>query len=242
MLQFLHLPLFVPTFVAILFRPRAFFRAYHELVTTRPGSFWDLNAEREGDRYLGPVKFSALAITISNLILPLFLTLGVQVGAVSAEYAAFAKWAEEQGYLELGFTGIGLIDDFLRDLLALLVFYGLGHLIALFSGRRISARFAAGYFFYWNAWSLLGALIGLVLVLVLVGWFVPLFETQVPELVDKAFAFVSFFMFIGFPLLFWPRIIGISWQRTAVAVLGGLAVWIAIMFALAPMIVDVPEF
>ncbi len=241
MLQFLHLPLFVPTFVAILFRPLAFFRTYQEIVTTRDGSFWDLNAEQEGDPYLGPVKFSALAITISNLVLPLFLTLGVQVGAVSAEYAAFAEWAERQGYLNpLSFTGIGLIDDFLREILLLVVFYGLGHLIALFSGRRISARFAAGYFFYWNAWTLLSALVGILLILI--GWFVPLFQTPLPNLIDGLIAFASFFMFLGFPILFWPRIMAISWQRTAVALLGGLALWIAIIAVLWPLIADVPEF
>src|SRR5512145_557038 len=100
MLQYLHLPLFIPTFVAVLLRPLAFFRAYHELVKTRPGSFWDLNAEKEGDRYLGPVKFSALAIAISNLLLPVFLSLGVEVGAVSRDFAQFAEWAEQQGYLK----------------------------------------------------------------------------------------------------------------------------------------------
>lgn len=241
MLQFLHLPLFVPTFLAILFRPLTFFRAYHQIVTTREASFWDLNAEREGDPYLGPVKFAALAITISNLIFPLVLSLGVQVGAISPNYAAFAEWAKEQGYLDpLSFTGIGIIDDFLRDLLVLLVFYGLGHLIALISAGKISARFAAGYFFYWNAWSLLGALMGFGLILISV--FIPLFQTALPALIDTLIYLVSFFMFLGFPILFWPRIMDISWQRAAVALLGGLAIWIAAIAVLGPLIVDVPDF
>ena len=73
---------------------------------------------RRGGVVLGPVKFAALAITISNLVFPMFLALGVQAGAVSPDYVAFAEWAEEQGYLEpLGFTGIGILDDVSRDLL-----------------------------------------------------------------------------------------------------------------------------
>ena len=165
--QLLHLPRFVPTLLAILFQPLTFFRAYHHLVTTREMSFWDVNAERAGDHYLGPVKFAALAMAISNLLFPLVLSRGVQVGAVSPDYAAFPEWAEAQGYLDpLSLTGIGIIDDFVRDLLGLLVFYGLGHLMALFSAGKISARFAAGYFFYWNAWSLAGTLTGFGLILI----------------------------------------------------------------------------
>jgi hypothetical protein len=221
-----NFPLFVPTFLAILFRQLTFFHAYHQLVKTREVSFWDLNAEREGDPYLGPVKFSALAITLSNLIFPLVLSLGVQVGAVSPDYAAFAEWAEEQGYLDpLSFSGIGIIDDFLRDLLALLVFYGLGHLIALISAGKISARFAAGYFFYWNAWSLLEVLVSFGLILI--GLFIPLFQTGLPTLINTLIYLVSFFMFLGFPILFWPKIIDISWLWVAVALLGGLAIWLA---------------
>jgi len=241
MLQFLHLPLFLPTFVAVLFRPLAFFRAYHELVTSRPGSFWDLNAEKEGDRYLGPVKFSALAIAISNLLLPVFLSLGVQVGAVSPEFAQFADWAEQQGYLKQPeFTGVGFIDDVVRDVLLLAMYYGLGHLIALFSGRRIPARFAAGYFFYWNAWNLAGSLIGVAFILI--GLVFPIFETGLPHLVGQAINLIGMFMFVGFPALFWPRILNVSWQRAALALVGGLIVWIGAIAILAPLIIDIPQF
>ena len=241
MLKILHLPLFVPTFIAIIFRPLTFFREYHQLVTTREISFWDLNAEQEGDPYLGPVKFSALAITISNLIFPLVLLLGVQVGAISADYAAFAEWAKDQGYLNpLSFTGIGIIDDFLGDILMLLVFYGLGHLIAVISAGKVSARFAAGYFFYWNAWSLLGVLISFGMVLI--SLFIPLFQTGLPAVIDTLVYLATFFMFLAFPILFWPRIMDISWQRAAVALLGGLAIWVAAIAVLAPMIVGVPDF
>jgi hypothetical protein len=241
MMQFLHLPLFVPTFLAILFQPLAFFRAYYQLVTTREISFWDLNAEREGDPYLGPVKFAALAITISNLVFPWFLSLGVQVGAVSPDFAAFAEWAEVQGHLDpISFTGIGIVDDFLRELLSLLLFYVLGHSIAVFSAGKVSARFAAGYFFYWNAWSLLGTLAGFGLILISVVF--PLFQTPLPALIDALIYLVSTFMFLGFPIVFWPRIMAISWQRAAVALLGGLAIWIVAIAVLGPLIVDVPEF
>jgi hypothetical protein len=241
MLQFLHLPLFIPTFVAVLFRPLRFFRAYHELVKTRPGSFWDLNAEKEGDRYLGPVKFSALAIAISNLLLPVILMLGVEVGAVSRDYAQFAEWAEQQGYLDPPeFTGVGLIDDVIREVLVLAMFYGLGCLIALFSGRRIPARFAAGYFFYWNAWGLLGSLVSVAFILV--AWIIPIFDTGLPFLVGQVINIASMFMFVGFPIFFWPRIVDVSWQRTAVALVGGMAVWIGAIAILAPLIVDIPQF
>jgi hypothetical protein len=34
----------------------------------------------------------------------------------------------------------------------------------------------------------------------------------------------------------------ISWQRVAVALLGGLAIWIAAIAVLSPLIVDMPDF
>ena len=241
MLQFLHLPLFIPTLLTILFRPLSFFREYHEFVTTREGSFWDINAEHENDPYLGPVKFAALAITISNLVLPVVLSLGVQVGAVSPDFAAFGEWAKEQGYLDpLSLTGIGLVDNFLRDLLVLFVFYGLGHLIALLSAGKVAARFAAGYFFYWNAWSLLSTLVNFGSILISV--FIPLFQTGLPALVDTLLSLAGFFMFLGFPIICWPRIMDISWQRAAIALLGGLAIWIIVLAVLSPLIVDMPDF
>jgi hypothetical protein len=163
------------------------------------------------------------------------------VGALSPDFVAFAEWAERKGYLNpLKFTGISIIDEFLRDLLALLVFYGLGHSIALISAGKISPRFAAGYFFYWNAWSLLGTLLGVCMILV--GMVIPLFQTALPALVDTLMYIVAAFMFLGFPILFWPRIADVSWQRTAVALAGGLAIWIATIAILAPLIVDMPSF
>jgi hypothetical protein len=241
MLQWLHLPLFVPTFLAILFRPLHFFSAYHQIATERPASFWDLNAEREGDPYLGPVKFAAFAIAISNLLLPLALAFGPQAGALSPDFVAFAEWAEGKGYLNpLKFTGINVIDEFLRDLLALLVFYGLGYSIALISAGKISPLFAAGYFFYWNAWGLLATLLGVSWILM--GIVTPIFQTALPALVDTLTYIVAAFMFLGFPILFWPRIVDVSWQRTAVALAGGLAIWIAAIAILAPLIVEMPQF
>jgi hypothetical protein len=213
MLQFQHLPLFVPTFHAILFRPLTFFSDYRQLVTTREESFWDLNAEREGDPYLGPVKFSALAITISNLIFPLVLSLGVQVGAVNPDYAAFAEWAKQQGYLDpLSFTEIEIIDDFLRDVLVLLVFYGLGQLIALISAGKISSRFAAGYFFYWNAWSLLGTLMSFGLILI--SLFIPLFHTALPALINTLI-----YLLIRFPIF--PICKFPPWEKIRFPICGG---------------------
>ena len=50
------------------------------------------------------------------------------------------------------------------------------------------------------------------------------------------------FMFLGFPILFWPRIMAVSRQRIAVALLGGLAIWLAAMALLSPLFVNVPEF
>ena len=241
MLQFLHLPLFIPTFLAVLFRPLYFCRHYHKLVGTREESFWDLNSEQEGDPYLGPVKFSALAITLSNLIFPLIMLLGVQVGAVHPGFVEFADWAEQQGHLDpLSLTGIGLLDDFLRQLLLLLLFYGLGVSMALLSGGRVPTRFSAGYFFYWNAWSLLGTIVNLMLILV--SLVVPLYQTGLPVLVDAVISIVSFFMFLGFPIIFWPKILNISRHRMALALMGGLAIWIILLAIISPLIVDMPNF
>ena len=196
MLQFLHLPLFVPTFFAIIIRPLGFFREYYQRVSARKASFWDINVEEEGDRYLGPVKFAALAVALSNLIFPLILSLGTQAGVFSPEYAAFADWAEKQGYLEPAqFTGIGIIDDVLREVIVLLMFYGLGHLIALLSQQRIPARFAAGYFFYWGAWGLLGSLVQLVTVLL--SSFMPGFPAGLYVFFDITISLAAYFMFLA---------------------------------------------
>jgi hypothetical protein len=241
MLQWLHLPLFIPTFLAIIFRPLQFFRAYHDIATTRSASFWSLNAEKAGDAYLAPVKFAALTVAISNLIAPLLLALGPQVGAVSQDYVEFARWAEGKGYLEpLKFTGLGFIDKFLRDLLALLVFYGLGHTIALLSAGKVSPRFAAGHFYYWNAWALLGNLLSIALIVMSLT--IPLYQTPLPNLVGIVMFVAMAFMFLGFPILFWPRIMDISWQRAALAVVGGFAIWVAAIAILAPFIVTMPDF
>ncbi len=241
MLHFLRLPLFFTTLFAILLKPLTFFRDFHALVTNREGRFFDINAEKEGDPYLGPVKFAALAIVLSNLLFPFTLSLGVQVGAVSQEFVAFADWAKETGYLDpIRFTGIGFIDKFLRDILALIVFYGLGVLISLYSGGIIPFRFAAGYFYYWNAWSVLSAFVGIAMILV--SFFIPLYQTGFPMIVDLGINLISMFMFIGFPILFWPRFIDISMGRAAIAVIGGLATWIAAIAIIVPLFVTMPEF
>jgi hypothetical protein len=240
MQQFLHLPLFVATFVAVLFRPVYFFRYYLNLVITRDESFWDLHSERDGDPYLSPVKFSALAITLTNLIFPAVLYLGVQVGAVDAGFVEFAHWAKQQGQLDpLALTGVGFIDDFLRELLLLLVFYGLGLFVALLSAGRVPVRFCAGYFFYWNAWSLLGALVKLLLILF--SLIVPLFQSGLPMVIDMLIYIASFFMFLGFPVLFWPKIMDISRSRTTIALVGGLGVWIVLLAVVSPLIFHLPE-
>ncbi|MCG7981936.1 MAG: hypothetical protein JAY90_04200 [Candidatus Thiodiazotropha lotti] len=241
MLQLLHLPLFIPTLIAVLIRPLSFFRDYHQLVISRKTSFWDINAERDDDPYLSPVKFSALAILLSNLIFPLILQLGVEVGAVSPHYAAFADWAEKEGHLEpFSPTGIGIIDDLIREVIVLAMFYALGHLIALLSANRIPARFAAGYYFYWSAWGLLGALVSFVLILI--SLILPLNETGMPLILDSLINIASLLMFFLFPIFFWPRFIETSRMRCAMAVIGGLLIWIALIAILAPMIVDMPDF
>ncbi len=239
--QWLHLPLFIPTFLAIIFRPFQFFRAYHEIATARAASFWDLNAEKAGDPYLGPVKFAAFTIAITNVIAPLVLALGPHVGAVSPDYVDFARWAEGKGYLDPPkFTGVGFVDKFLRDLLALLVFYGLGHTIALLSAGKISPRFATGHYYYWNAWSLLGNLLAVALIVVSMA--IPLYQTPLPGLINMLLFIATAFMFLAFPILFWPRIMDVSWQRAALAVVGGFVIWAAAIAILAPLIVTMPDF
>ncbi|MCG8051953.1 MAG: hypothetical protein JAY94_00815 [Candidatus Thiodiazotropha endolucinida] len=241
MLQLLHLPRFIPTFLAVLIRPLSFFRDYHQLVISRETSFWDINAEHDDDPYLSPVKFSALAILLGNLIFPLILQLGVEVGAVSPHYAAFADWAEKQGHLNpFSPTGFGIMDDLIREVIVLAMFYALGHLIALLSAKRIAARFAAGYYFYWSAWGLLGSLVSFVLILI--SLIVPLYGTGLPQIVETLISIASLLMFFLFPILFWPRFIEISRLRCAMALIGGLLIWIALIAMLAPMIVDMPDF
>ncbi|MCG8489463.1 MAG: hypothetical protein MI756_18490 [Chromatiales bacterium] len=241
MLQLLHLPLFIPTFIAVLVRPLKFFRDYHQLVISRETSFWDINAEREDDPYLSPVKFSALAILLSNLIFPLILQLGVEVGAISPHYAAFADWAEKEGHLDpFSPTGIGIVDDLIREVLVLAMFYILGHLIALLSANRIPARFAAGYYFYWNAWTLLGALVSFGLIVI--SLVVPLYQTGLPLILDSLINIASLLMFFLFPIFFWPRFVEISRLRCAMALLGGFIIWVALIAMIAPIIVDMPDF
>ncbi|MBW9257031.1 MAG: hypothetical protein K1562_05340 [Candidatus Thiodiazotropha sp. (ex. Lucinisca nassula)] len=241
MLQLLHLPLFIPTFIAILIRPLKFFRDYHQLIISRATSFWDINAEHDNDPYLSPVKFSALAILLSNLIFPLILQLGVEVGAISPHYAAFADWAEKEGHLDpFSPSGIGIIDDLIREVIVLVMFYALGHLIALLSAKRIPARFAAGYYFYWSAWGLLGSLVSFVLIVI--SLIVPLYGTGLPLILNTLINVAGLLMFFLFPIFFWPRFIEISRLRCAVALIGGLLIWIALIAILAPMIVDMPDF
>jgi hypothetical protein len=241
MLQLLHLARFIPTFIAILLRPVAFFTAYYQLVISRETSFWDINAERDGDPYLSPVKFSALAILLGNLLFPLILLLGVEVGAVSPDYAAFADWAEKEGHLDpFSPTGIGVIDDLIGEIIVLVMFYALGHLIALLSARRIPARFAAGYYFYWSAWGLLSALVSFVLILF--SLIVPLYPTGLPLIIDSLINIASLIMFFLFPIFFWPRFIEISRLRCAMSLAGGLLIWIVVIATFAPMIVELPDF
>ncbi|MBV2090722.1 MAG: hypothetical protein KUF72_07515 [Candidatus Thiodiazotropha sp. (ex Ctena orbiculata)] len=241
MLQLLHLPLFIPTFIAILIRPLKFFRDYHQLVISRETSFWDINAEHDNDPYLSPVKFSALAILLSNLIFPLIVQLGVEVGAISPHYAAFADWAEKEGHLDpFSPSGIGIIDDLIREVIVLAMFYALGHLIALLSTKRIPARFAAGYYFYWNAWGLLGSLVSFVLIVI--SLIVPLYGTGLPLILNSLINVASLLMFFLFPIFFWPGFIEISRLRCAMALIGGLLIWIVLIAILAPMIVDMPDF
>ncbi|MGF1455334.1 MAG: hypothetical protein ACFB6R_08150 [Alphaproteobacteria bacterium] len=240
MFSLFKLPWFLPTFWSVLFRPLSFYRAYYEDVRARPDRFWTLNEERAGDRYMGPVKFATLAIAFSNLLLPVILTFGVEAGAVSPDFKQFADWAAAEGYLEpWSVTGVWLIDDLIREAALLAVFYSLGLLVALFSAGALPVRFVAGFFFYWNAWSLFSgvadaALIG-------VGQVVPVYDTVVPAAVAIVINAASVFMLIGFPILFWPRIAGISRMRVVIALLGGLAVWIAVLAVIAPFVVEVPD-
>ncbi len=241
MFNLLKLPLFLPTFWAVLFRPMRFFTDYHAHVRERPARFWTLNEERGADRHMGPVKFATLAIAFSNLLLPLVLNYGVQAGAISPDFKDFADWAQAQGYLEpLSVTGIWLIDGVIREVAFLLVFYSLAVLVALFSAGAVPVRFAAGFFFYWNAWSLFGAVADVGMILV--GLFVPVYTTPVPMIIGTGVYAISVFMLLGFPVLFWPRITGASRGRVVFALLAGLGTWIAIIAVVAPLVVDVPNF
>ncbi|TNE44349.1 MAG: hypothetical protein EP343_31875 [Deltaproteobacteria bacterium] len=240
MLEFLKLGLFVTTLKEILFRPVSFFRKYHELVTTRSGHFWNLNQEKDTDPFMNPVAFAALSVVISNLLYPVILYLGVQVGAVSPETLAFSNWAESKGYLKPpSFTGVLFLDDLVRKGIVLVMMYGLGWLISLYSGKAVHARFAAGYFFYWNAWSVLSSLV--TTAMIVLGLVVPIYSTGLPQLLNTLLSLASLLMFVGFPILYWPRWVNASRKKVTLALLGGLLTWIVILAIIAPMIVTMPN-
>ncbi|MGH1350564.1 MAG: hypothetical protein ACRBBN_07130 [Methyloligellaceae bacterium] len=237
----LHLPRFLPTLQAIVLTPKQFFSHYYELVLSRQPNLFDINYEKDGDKYLGPVKFSALAIGINNFLFPIFLYLGVQAGAISSDFYRFSQWAKKEGYLDAtAFTGISFVDSTIMDLLALGVMYGLGVLIWLFSTKKISVRFATGYFFYLNAWSLLGTLISMCFIVV--GLILPIYATGIPQLIGIVVQFAAIFMFLVFPIWIWPEIIRVERQTVAIAYGLAFVCWVTVLAIVGPMIIRMPQF
>ncbi len=240
-MDILYLPRLLPTMQAIILTPRRFFIHYYELVLSRRPNLFDINYEKDKDKYLGPVKFSALAIGINNLLLPIFLQLGLLAGAVSPDFYRFSQWAKKEGYLDpTAFTGISFVDSTIMDLLALGVMYGFGALIWLFSTKKISVRFATGYFFYLNAWSLLGTLISMFFIVI--GLVLPIYATGLPQLIGIGVQLGAIFMFLAFPILIWPDIIHV--ERKTIAISYGLAFvcWVALLAIIGPMIIRMPQF
>lgn len=240
MLDFLKINLFLSTLKDIYTRPVHFFRTYSTLVTTRQGHLWTLNQDNDDDPYMNPVAFAALCVVISNLILPVVLYLGVQAGAVSPDYVAFADWAKSKGYLKpMSITGVIFLDDLLRKALVLFMLYTLGWLISVYSGSKIPARFATGYFFYWNAWSLLSSLV--TLVMIVAGIVFPVYQTGLPSLLNTIISLLSLFMFLGFPIVYWPQWVEATRKRVTLALLGGLVTWIILLAILLPMLAPMPD-
>jgi hypothetical protein len=195
--------------------------------------------EAESDAYLGPVKFAAIAIAIDNLLLPLLMSLGAAVGAVSQDYAAFYEMAREQGVLgPPEWTGVELIDRLFLEVLKLATFYLLGALMWALSGRKIPVRFAAGYYFYVNAWTLLGSLLDLAFMIVAV--IVPLYATGLPQLVQIGVGLAFLFMMLGFPILFWSKMLETKRLPVAIGVGGGFLVWVAAVAIVLTNIMPMP--
>lgn len=236
-----HLPRFLSTFWSILAHPMAFFSNYYDLVTHRSPDLFDINTQSRNDRYLGPVKFSALAIGLNNLLLPVTMELGVLVGAVSRDYYNFYERAKAGGWLSApDWTGIGVLDGFLMDLIRLLTFYLLGVLIWLFSRRAISVRFTTGYFFYINAWSLLGSLF--TVFFILTGFVMPWYQTGLPALVSLGVQLAFTFMILIFPIALWPKLLEVKRSQVAIALGLSLVTWAIMLAVVAPMIISMPEF
>lgn len=240
-MDLLYLPRFFPTLWAVLFQPKQFFVHYYELVKSRQPNLFDINYEKDDDRYLGPVKFSALAIGINNLIYPVVLYLGVQAGAVSREFYRFAQWAENEGLLKQPtFTGISFVDSTIMDVLALGVMYALGVLMWVFSRKAISVRFATGYFFYINAWTLLGTLVSMFFILI--GLVIPIYDSGIPQFIGLVLQIGFIIMFLGFPIWKWPDIINVGRGTIAIALAGAFVCWVVAISIIGPMIIKMPQF
>lgn len=239
--DFLYLPRLIPTVRDIILQPKQFFNHYLHIVEKRSVSFFDIHFEKHDDRYLGPAKFAALVIGFSNLALMPLLYLSVAVGTASQETLDFAKWAKQQGYLDqFNWTGIFFFDDVIQDLVRLLTMYTLGVLVWAFSAKAIPIRFSSGYFFYLNAWSLLDLL--LTICFTMLSILIPFYQTGIPQAISTIISFIYIYMIIVFPILYWPEILNISRQKVAIALIGALVSWIALIALLAPFIIKMPEF
>lgn len=239
--QLLHLPRFLVTLRAVVLAPLTFFAHYRQVVEHRQAKFSEVNAEAPDDPYMGPAKFAGLALLIENTLFPLVLSLGLAAGVVSRQFVEFADWAEQAGYLDpFAWTGVWFIDDAIQDFFRLITFYALGVLICLFSGRRIPLRFATGYFLYINAWTLVGTLLNLVFILL--AFALPVYQTGLPQLIDVLLNLILFFMLIGFPIVFWPRLLEAPRSKVALSMLLGFVGWIAAIAVLAPLIIEMPSF
>lgn len=235
----LTLPRFVATFFALILLPLTFFRGFHQRVTERQNWAEGLLRERKGDRYLDPAKFAAVSITISNLLIPVISWHGVEVPPDAQNYGRFAEWPEAKQILDqISFTGIWFIDGPIRDTMLVGTYTVLGLLIALLSFRAIPAKFATGYYFYFSAWIFLADLVGAGLILF--GLTGPVLDIPLPTLANLVILAASLFMFFGFPILFWPRIMDVSRGRVALAILLGLAAWIIGLAVLIPYFFDLP--
>lgn len=240
-LDILYLPRIITTLISVIFQPVQFFTKYNELVKSRKPNLFDINYEKNDDKYLGPVKFSALAIGINNLLLPAFLELGLAAGAITQNFYNFSQWAQKEGYLNsISITGIYIVDNIIADIISLATIYTLGVLIWLYSSNKISIRFTTGYFFYLNAWGLLATLTSMTFILI--GLITPIYTSGIPQLINTGIQFAGLFMFLIFPIAFWPKIIGVERKTIAIAHIAALISWIILIALIAPMIIKMPQF
>ena len=245
LIQLIHLQRYIPTFRAIISDPVRFFSEYKITLEEKQDiKLFRFNFEHYNDDYMGPVNFALVTLAFSNLLFPIILEFGVLVGAVSIEYYNFIYWTRATGFTGLPqFTRVAFIDGFIAKMLGILLLYSIGVFVSLSSKYEIPYKFAAGHFFYIGAWNLMESLATIVFIFISIV--MPIYYSGIPQFVNGVILLGFYFMCFGFPLVYWPKILGIPRRTIAISLGLGLVMWFVfvIFFALALMpFVEMPQF